>query len=163
MPSPNSNPRSVIGTVADSAGTIRPFKKMRMRGSKLHETYIGEIMDRHSGGTVRLRDLPTAAAAHRAPRRSIRLMAPWWFLALPSTGGCVSLWPTANAHVQASQADVRSCATTQARELGYRVSPDTTHGSVTAEKTVPFRDYGPDVTVYSIRNVLAVALESDGA
>jgi hypothetical protein len=58
---------------------------------------------------------------------------------------------------------VRSCATTQARELGYRVSPDTTHGSVTAEKAVPFRDYGPDVTVYSVRNVLAVSLQSDGA
>jgi hypothetical protein len=66
-----------------------------------------------------------------------------------------------HAHVPAPPADVRSCATAQARELGYRVTPDTTHGSVTAEKTLPFRQNGPDVTVYSVKNVLAVSLQSD--
>ena len=79
-----------------------------------------------------------------------------------ATDGCVSLWPTTNTHVAATPADARSCAVAQAKELGYRVGPDTTHGSVTAEKTLPFRENGPDPTVFSVRNALAVSMQADG-
>ncbi len=101
--------------------------------------------------------------AHRFVGGSVSLVGPALALALASTSGCVSLWPTTHAQVQAPPADVRSCATAQARELGYRVYPDTTHGSVIAEKTLPLSQNGPDVTVYSVKNVLAVSLQPDGS
>ncbi len=121
-------------------------------------------MDRHAGGTVsRLRDTPALATAHRFAGSPGSLVGSAAVLALLCSSGCVSLWPTVHAHVPAPPADVRSCAAAQAKELGYRVTPDTTHGSVTAEKTLPFRQNGPDVTVYSVKNVLAVSLQSDAS
>jgi hypothetical protein len=74
------------------------------------------------------------------------------------SAACVSLWPTSRATVAGAPPDVVACATAQAKQLGYHVGPDTTHGSLTAEKTLPFRDLGPDVTEYSRRDVLAVSL-----
>ena len=105
----------------------------------------------------------TLALPHRFITGPVSLVQPVLALALLSATACVSLWPTTHAHVPAPTADVRSCATTQARELGYHVSPDTTHGSVTAEKTLPFSQNGPDVTVYSIKNMLAVSLQPEAS
>jgi hypothetical protein len=53
---------------------------------------------------------------------------------------------------------VLACAAAQAKQMGYHIGPDTTRGSLTAEKTQPFQDRGPDVTEYSRQDMLAVSL-----
>lgn len=84
-------------------------------------------------------------------------------IAVVGTAACASLWPTSHAVVPAPPSDVLACAASQAKALGYRVLPDTTHGTLTAEKTLPQRDLSADVTEYSRKNVLQVSFAKQGA
>jgi hypothetical protein len=75
--------------------------------------------------------------------------------------GCVSLWQTTRTTVAGAPADVFACAATQAKQLGYHILPDSTHGTLTAEKTFGFNDRGPDVTEYARKDVLALSPHGD--
>lgn len=115
-------------------------------------------MDRHGGGTG-LRQRAGPAAGMLRPRVGPHARGPsFMLLGAMWAAACVNLWPTAHATIATAPADVLACAAAQAKQLGYRIGPDTTHGSLTAQKTLPFKEHGPDVTEYSREDVLAVTL-----
>jgi len=51
---------------------------------------------------------------------------------------------------------VLGCAASTAREMGYKVVVDSTHGQVTADKNLPLSHLGPDPTEYTRKNELAI-------
>jgi hypothetical protein len=115
-------------------------------------------MDPHADGTGlndrTSRSCPAVPQRRAAPRaRSVPLL----LLGTICGVACVSLWPASRVTVSATPADVLACASAQAKQLGYHVGPDTTHGSLTAKRTLPSKDLGPDVTEYSRQDVLAVS------
>jgi hypothetical protein len=115
-------------------------------------------MDRHAEWTGPPKIVGPPIGVPRRPAGPLVRAASSALLGAVCGTACVSLWPTSHATVPAAPADVLACAAVQAKQLGYHVGPDTTHGSLTAEKARPFKYHGPDVTESSRQDVLALTL-----
>jgi hypothetical protein len=58
----------------------------------------------------------------------------------------------------ATPTDSFACAAAQAKQVGYQLTPDRARREFEADKTLPLRDLGPDMTEHSRRNVLVVVV-----
>jgi hypothetical protein len=63
----------------------------------------------------------------------------------------------------APSAVVLGCAAATARQMGYKVVVDSSHGQVTADKSLELADLGPDPTEYNRKNELAMSTTSSGS
>ncbi|GEM_PF-3958747 len=76
--------------------------------------------------------------------------------------GCTTLWPATRVSTQASPSDAFGCLVTQAKQLGFRVAPDSGHHQLQAEQALPQAAHGADLTEYARKNVLVAKVVRTG-